>query len=61
MQLSLMIAPVNSPRCHFVLGGGSREKGMNLVPDVRFPSVCREYLLLPLVNNEAVLVNGLAE
>ena len=29
--------------------------------DVGFPSACCEYVLLPLVNKEAVLANGLAE
>ena len=28
---------------------------------VRFPTVCCEYVLLPLVSKEAISVNGLAE
>ena len=31
------------------------------VSDVRFPSVCCEYILLPLVNKEASLAYGRAE
>ena len=29
--------------------------------DVGFPSVCYEYVVLPLVNKESALTNGLAE
>ena len=29
--------------------------------DIRLPSVCHEYVLLPLVIKEAVLANGLVE
>ena len=32
-----------------------------LLADVGFPSVCEEYVLLPLDNNEAALVNRRAE
>ena len=34
---------------------------LSLLTDVGFPSVCCEYILLPLVNKEAVWANGLAE